>query len=282
MTNILYWFDCDFNLVHDVNWLDGVLREIALSVDCTAVWATAPHEGGRNNWSQLFKEYPPTVESILFMHGRTGRVDDVIDAMWDASGRDTEVFPRCRIVYSGGTEWDYLENRLIPNSLIRSCRVKGNDFKWSSEEGRGTTSEKFTRIVKKYIGEAKSKHQRTEDFLNSLAERVSEVGQIAAAAIINEEMAKDISLWQKAKISLMLHADLTKVQAEWLGMPLYEYFKLTANLLDDALANIGYKRKLGGYETNFDAVFQILYRGTVDKPALANLIREAKEELSNA
>src|SRR5215470_670250 len=188
MTNYLYWFDCDLSLVHDKTWLQTVVATAAEAINCEPMHAASPGWHSVDTWAQLFAKFPPTRGSVFLMHGRTCGVDETLQALWKSSGLRGEQLPECRVVYSGGRDWDHLDDMSFDN-LERYCSVKANDFKWSAEEAqpgdlKNNVGTKFARIVLEYVADVKSPSQRLRGMLVGAGARVYEASLIAAAGIM--------------------------------------------------------------------------------------------------
>lgn len=284
MANYLYWFDCDLSMVHDREWLEGVMSTVAALLNCEPMYASSPADKGGEtwkDWAPLFGKYPPTQESVFLMHGRTGRVDETLKSLWEASGERGEKLPRCRVVYSGGREWNHLESLFFPQSTARYCTIKANDFKWSAGEAnvgdeKGRVAERFGWIVRQYVTETWTKEQRLRDVLAAAAERVYEAATYAAAAVVSGS-DRDID-WSGVLKQLYFAPHLAEAQDDWPNTAQHEQMERIQSVL--VACKKMFKLEDDEFKVDAGCLFSRLFDGGEGDPSLYKLIQDLDATLN--
>jgi hypothetical protein len=277
MKDKFFWFDCDFNQVHHSGhaWLEAVVGNISQHFGCEPVRARHPADvDGAKEWADVYRVHQPTADSIFLMHGRTSGVQDALESLWEVAQRQPETLPRCRVVYSGGSEWSHLEQTPFTGSRESYCRVKPNSFKWNTAQFRPEheVSKHFAQIIENFIKESKSARTRLNDFLFFLAEQVFETSIGVAGAIIRNEGGDDTcaevldACWEVSDAAGALIAD-------WPDDESPEHARLR-EIRDVAVEGIYKKYEDPNSILDYEELFRALFRGGPGTRSLYQVIEE--------
>jgi hypothetical protein len=276
MNNKLFWFDCDFALVHKTGqqWLDAVLSNIAQRFGCEPVKARyATDINGAKRWQDVFRIHQPTSESIFLMHGRTPGVQEALESLWESTKRKEDNLPRCRVVYSGGSEWSHLGQTPFVGSHISYCRVKPNSFKWSTAQlsSEHEISTHFAEIIENFVNESKSAEARLNDYLFFSGEQVFESTIGVAAAVIKNEQGDEAcaevlqTCWNISDAASVLMEEWPDESSE------YSRLREIRNIARDEIYG---KYEDPAVDLNYEELLVVLFRGSLHIRSLYQAIEE--------